>query len=114
MSLQSSRHFTAQSLTTTQYLFLALLFTGTSAPSKKATILGLQQTIFICVVALVAGLCILGVAVIIFFIILRRSRRGHAQIYKEKPDESLDASEPQGLLSKPPEKVSVSVTDNVN
>jgi flagellar biosynthesis/type III secretory pathway M-ring protein FliF/YscJ len=58
----------------------------------------LNEIIFICVVALASGICILGVTVIIFILIMRRSKRRSAQIYQEKQEENLDAAEPQELL----------------
>ncbi len=51
-------------------------------------------------VALTAGVCILGVTVIIFLLKIRRSKRRNAQISKEKQEKSLNATEPQGLLYK--------------
>ena len=67
---------------------------------KETTILGLKRTIFICVVAFAAGVCILGVTVIIFILVTRRSQRRRAKIYDAKPEKSVNVTEPQGLLFK--------------
>ena len=82
------------------FFFLRYLLPAASAFSKETTILGLKRTIFICVVAFAAGVCILGVTVIIFLLVTRRSQRRRAKIYEAKPEKSLNVTEPQGLLFK--------------
>ena len=80
--------------------FWHYLFAAASAFPKETTILGLKRTIFICVVALAAGVGILGVTLIIFLLVTRRSQRRRAMIYEAKPEKNLNVSEPQGLLFK--------------
>lgn len=75
--------------------FLHSSYVAVADTESEKKILGLHQTIFICVVAIAVGLCILAVAMFIFLLIIRRSKRGNLDIDKEKQpeEEGLNAAE---------------------
>ncbi|XP_028406187.1 uncharacterized protein LOC114528709 [Dendronephthya gigantea] len=68
--------------------------------SKTEKIVGLKKAIFISIVSLAAGVCILGVTMVVFLLILQKGRRQRAKIDNGGQEKIVNTTEPQGLLYK--------------